>query len=132
MGEAAHADILFLRVNDRGVARELAADAGIDHALVGHEVRRAVNVGHDQAAKVLRVNVGDVEAANVAFTLDQRDNGLLGSGLAGGAVLGLAADEGFISFDNFIGATEGTGPGGPIHCLADAMTKEPSRLVGDA
>ena len=130
MGEAAHADILFLRVNDRGVARELAADAGIDHALVRHEVRGAVNVGNDQAAKVLRVDVGDVEAANVALALDQSDNGLLGRGLAGGAVLGLAADIGFIGLDKGIRAAERGAVAG--HGFTDAVRHEPSRLVCDA
>ena len=71
MSETTLADILFSRVNDGRVTGELTTNAGIDHAFIGHEVAGAIDVGNDQAAKVLSVDVGDVEAANVAVTLDQ-------------------------------------------------------------
>ena len=50
--------------------------------------------------------------------------------VAGCAVLGLAADIGFIGFNNRTGAAKGTGR--PVHGFADAMPHEPCGLVGDA
>ncbi len=91
-----------------------------------------MDVRHDQPANVLRIDVGNVEAANVAVALDKGDNGLLRSGLAGGAVLGLAADIGFIGLNNGVGATEGGVASGAVHSFTDAMAQEPRGLVGDA
>jgi hypothetical protein len=57
---------------------------------------------------VLGVDVGDVEA------------------------LGLAADIGFVGFDNGINAAERSLGSGAFHGFADTMAEEPSSLVGNA
>src|SRR5690606_17854154 len=104
--EAARGDVFASAVIDLAVAVELAAHALIDRALVRHKVRGAIDVRDNERANVLGVDVGDMEGTGVAVTLDKGDNSLLGSGLAGGAVLGLAADIGFIGFDNAVRAAE--------------------------
>lgn len=131
--EAAERDIFLGAVVHDAVAVKLAAKAGVDGGFVGHKVSRAVNVGDNQAAQMLGIDVGDMERAGFAVALDQRHNRLLGGGLAGGAVLGLAADIGFIGFDNGVGtAAKGSVAVRFVHSLADAVAEEPSGLVGDA
>ncbi len=130
--EAASGDVFAGAVIDGAVSGELAAKAGVNGRFVGHEVRGAIDVRNDQAANVLGGDVGDVETANVAFTLDQREDGLLGLHSAGGAVLLLTTDKGFIGFDDLVTAAERGVAKGAVHRLTDAVAKEPSRLVGNA
>lgn len=94
----------------------------------------AVHVGDDQGANVFRVEIGDMEAADVSFALDQRDDDLLFRDFAPSAVLSLAADIGFIGFDDARGrvaAERAIGFVG-LHRFTDAMAHEPSGFVGDA
>jgi hypothetical protein len=130
--EAAGGDVFLGRVIDAAVTVELAAHAEIDRAVVGHEVAGAVDIGHDQRTNVLGIDVGDMERTGAAFALDQCDNGFLGGGLASGAVLGLAADIGFIGFHDLVSAAKGTSRSRTVHCFADAVAEEPSGLVGNA
>ena len=53
--------------------------------------------------------IGDVEGTDSPFTLDKGNHGLLLGRLFEGAVLGLAADIGFIDLDNLARSTNGTG-----------------------
>jgi len=130
--EAARGDVFLGAVVHDRVTVELFAHAVIDRAFIGHEVRGAVDVGHDQSANVLGIDVGNVERTGVTVALDKGDNSLLGGRLASGAVLGLAANIGFIGFDNLVGAAEWALGSGTVHSFADTVAKEPSRLVGDA
>ena len=130
--ETAGGDIFLGAVVHDAVAVKLAAHAGINDAFVGHKVRGAVNVGDDQAAQVLGVDIGNVERTDMAVTLDKGDNGLLGSGATGGTVLGLAADIGFIGFHNGVRTAKGAIGFINLHGLADAVAHEPSGFVGDA
>src|SRR3546814_16497991 len=54
----------------------------------------------DQRAKLLGCHVGNVEATGAAIALYKGDNGFIGRRSAGGAVLSLAADIGFIGFND--------------------------------
>ena len=102
--EPAVGDIFLGAVIDDRVTGELATDAGIDGAFVAHKVGRSIDVGNDQAANVLGVDVGDMKAADVAFTLDQREDGFLGFHGAGSAIALLAANKGFIGFHDLVSA----------------------------
>jgi hypothetical protein len=74
----------------------------------------------------------NVEAAGAPLALDQRDNRLLGSGLARGAVLGLAADTRFVCFNNRASAPKRAGRSCTVHGFTDTMAEKLSRLVGNA
>ena len=132
MLEAARGYILFGAVVDDAVAVKLAPNRGVDRSFVRHEMRGAIDVDDDQAAKLLGGDVGDVEAANVALALDKRQNGLLRGGLAGGAVASLAADEGFVGLDNTVRPAERAIAASAVHRFADAVTEKPRGLVGHA
>jgi len=69
-----------------------------------------------------------MRCADLAIALDQGHDGFLGAGLAEGAVLGLAPDEGFIGFDDLVLAAHGASLA-IAHTLADAMGHEPCGLV---
>lgn len=129
---AAKAGELLYAVIDRIVSAELATDTLIDRAFVGHKVGAAVNVGNQQGADVLCVDIGNVEAADMTFTFDQRDNGFLGGGDTVSAVTGLAAHIGFIGFYNAAATAKGVIAGRTVHRFADTVAKEPSGLVGNA
>src|SRR3546814_4549491 len=85
----------------------------------------------DQRAKLLGCHVGNVEATGAAIALYKGDNGFLGRRSAGGAVLSLAADIGFIGFNDASHAAH-TALNGHVHGFADTVGEEPGRLVGDA
>jgi hypothetical protein len=89
MRETAHANVFISRVNDSRMTSELTANASVDHAFVGHQMGGAINVGDDQAAKLLSVDIFNVERTNLAVTLNQRDNGFLGLRSAEGAIAAL-------------------------------------------
>jgi hypothetical protein len=108
--EAARGDVFAGRVIDNRVTVKLAAHAGVNGGLVGHEVRGTVNVGHDQPAQVLGIDVGNVERAGLTVALDKGDNGLLRGRLAVGAVLSLAANIGFIGLTTVLGPPRGPFP----------------------
>ena len=131
--EAAGGDILLGRVIDDRVTVKLLAEAGVDGALVGHKVGGALHVGNEDAANGCCVDVSDMERTGHAIALHKGNNGLLGGRLTGGAVLGLAAYIGFVGFNNAVRlAAHGASGCSTFHCLADAVAKEPSSLVGDA
>jgi hypothetical protein len=73
VSKPAHADILASRVNDAGMASELTANAGVDRAFVGHEVRSAIDIGNDQGAQSFCVHIGDMERTGVAFAANERN-----------------------------------------------------------
>ena len=133
MLEAAGGDVFLGAVVHDRVTVKLAAYAGVNGGFVGHQVCAAMDVGDDQAAHVLGIDVGDMERAGAAIALDKGNHDLLGGGLAEGAVLGLAADIGFVGFDNAVRtAAKRIVTVSAVHGLADAVGHEPCRLVGDA
>ena len=73
----------------------------------------AIYVGHYQGADVLCVNVSDVEAADMAFTFNKRDNSFLRRWLAVSAVTSLTANIGFIGFYNAAATAKGPFPVAP-------------------
>ena len=62
--------IFLCAVIDGIVSAELAANAGVNRAFVGDKVRRAVNIGNDKGANGFGIDVGNVKAANMAFTFN--------------------------------------------------------------
>src|SRR3546814_3872544 len=75
-----------------------------------------------------------MEAADVALAFDQRHDDLLFGDFAPSAVLCLAADIGFIGFDDArrrVAAKRAIGIVG-LHRFTDAVAHEPSSFVGDA
>ena len=80
---------------------ERRADLRIQRAFVRHEGAGLVRVGVDDWAQGLGGDRGDMERAGVAVALNEREHGLLRRGLAKRAVLGFAADIGFVGFDDF-------------------------------
>ena len=73
-----------------------------------------------------------MERTGATVALDKGNNGLLGGGLAGGAIAGLAADIGFIGLDNAIGSAERAGGSRAVHGFADTVAEEPCGAIGDA
>ena len=71
------------------VSGKLAANAGINRAFIGDKVSRAVHIGNDKSANGFGIDVGNMEAANMAFTFNQCDNGFLRCRTGMGAVTGL-------------------------------------------
>lgn len=74
VGVNAAADIFAGGVLDRLMGRKLGAGLGVEAAFVGVEDRRAANVGDDDLADRGRISAIDVEGANRATALDQRDD----------------------------------------------------------
>ena len=130
--EAARSDVFAGAVVYAAVTAKFAAKAGIDRAFIGHKVGAAMHVGNDQGAQGLSVDVSNVEAADFTITLDKGDNGFLRGRLPAGAVLSLAADIGFIGFDNGLIATAKRGRIGRGHSFTNTVHHKPSGLVGDA
>src|ERR1700723_3293198 len=95
--------VFLCPVNPAAVTGELIADARIDRAVVGHNVRLAAGVLDDDRAQVLGRDVGDGKAGGFAVALDQRDDRHLAAGAAAdtlalpGVLVALfAADIGFV------------------------------------
>ena len=78
---------------------------------------------------VFAEDCGHMERANVAVALDQREHSLLRRGLAMGAVLGFAADIGFVGFHHLVLTAKRRKIGRGLQRLANAMAKKPNRLV---
>ena len=72
-----------------------------------------------------------MRCADLAIALDQGHDGFLGARLAESAVLGLAADEGFIGFNDLV-LTAHRASLAIAHTLADAVGHEPCGLVSHA
>jgi hypothetical protein len=93
---------------------KLLAEAGEDRDFASQKLGGALHVGSENATNSCRVNVGNMERAGHTVMLNQRDSCLLGGGLAACIVLGLAANKGFVGFDNGIRlaakATVGSAP----------------------
>jgi hypothetical protein len=126
--EPAGRDVLAGAVIDRPVAMELATDAGVNAAFVGHQIRRRQDVRKDQRTKLLGGHLGNMEAANVAVALDQRHDRLLGARGAKRAVLSLSADIGFIGFHDLVRTAE-RGRVRRGHGGADTVAHEPRGFV---
>jgi hypothetical protein len=82
VGIAAH--VFVGTVVDRLVVRELGTDLRIEAAFVGIENRLAMHVRRDDGRHVVDTGALDVEAANLATTLDKGDNGALAGRTATG------------------------------------------------
>ena len=95
----AKAGELLCAVVDRIVSAKFTTDALIDRAFIRYKVGGAVNIGNEQSADVLCVDVSDMKAADMTFTLHKGNNCLLGSGTAVSEVTGFTAYIGFIGFD---------------------------------
>jgi len=117
-------------VIDRIMRAIFFAKAGIDGAFIGHKVSGAFNIGSDKRADVFGVHIGNVKAANMAFAFDKSDNGFLFGWLAMCAVAGLAANVGFIGFDNAAATAKRAVVGSAVHSFAYAVTHEPSGFIG--
>jgi hypothetical protein len=120
------ADVFLGAVVHGTVSGELPSDRPIDRAFVGHEVTGAINVCGHYRPESLSGNVLDVEAADPAIALDQRQHGGLGWDLAF-PVCGLAANESLIALNYLICTAERTRSGYTKlgHRFADAMPEEP-------
>lgn len=116
-------------VVDGAVAGELAADRGINRRVVGHEVSGLVDMRGNDRLQALCGHVLHVEAAHPTVALDQRQhrrlrrNDIL-------PVARLAADKGFVDFNNLICAAEWTAIKQVQfgHRFADTMPEEPRGL----
>src|SRR5262249_36541364 len=112
------------------MAGELAADRPVDWALVGHQITGLVAVGGDDRLEGGGGDVRDMEAADPALPLDQREDRSLGWDPAL-PIRGYAADESFIYLEHFVLTTERAAVVSQAaigHGLADAMPEEPCRL----
>jgi hypothetical protein len=123
------ADIFLGAVVHGTVAGELVADLGVDQCLVGHQIARLIDVGDDDRLEHLRrYMLGmQMEAADLTLAFDERQHGSLGRNVVL-SIARLAADVGFVGFDDLILSAERTAivTDAEIgHCLADAMPEEP-------
>src|SRR6266404_6086645 len=120
------ANVFLGAVVHRAVPSELPSNRPIDRTFVGHQVAGAIDVGGHYRSESLSGNVRDVEAADPAIALDQRQHSGLGRDLAF-AVRGLSTDESLVALDNLICAAKRTGSGDAKlgHGFANAMPEEP-------
>jgi hypothetical protein len=119
-------DVFLGAVVHRAVACEQPTDGPVNRAFIGHQIAGAIYIrGHDRPESLCGY-VRDMEAADSAIPLDQRQHCGLRRDLAF-AVSGLATDESLVALDNLICAAERTGAGDAefSHGLADAMPEEP-------
>ena len=128
----ATADVFLDRVIDRAVADELAAYLNVGTGFIGHKVAFAVDLSNQDRAQGLGIDGGDVERVHLAVAFHKSEHGFLFRWRAKGAVLGLAADKGFISLNNLVRTAQRAKVGVVTHGLADTVRHEPRRLVGDA
>ena len=63
-------DILIVRVNDAAMGGELTPDIAVKGEVVGHEVRRAIDVREEQRTKVAKPDVGNMKRAGATVALD--------------------------------------------------------------
>jgi hypothetical protein len=123
------ADVFLGAVVHRAVAGELPTDGPVNRAFIGHQIAGAIYIRDHDRSESLCGYVRDVEAADPAIALDQRQHCGLRRDLAF-AVCGLATDESLVALDNLICAAERAGIGDAklSHGLADAMSEEPRGL----
>ena len=137
-------DVLAGRVLHRLVGGKLGADLGVEPALIGVQGGLAVDVLGDDLGDMLAVGNGNVEAADAAATLDQRDDGALVGGarlaaLGVGAALALLgrasfldrAIVGLVSLNDAAVAAHRGQQAAVAHGLAQPVRHEPCGLVAD-
>ena len=139
-GDPAGTRVFALAMVHSGVLRKLFADVPVDRGFVRHKVRVARDLAQDGLERLVG-HVGNVEGANLAVTLDQRNYralGQLGAGtairtmaLTGLANVALVAKVGFVHFHDSTAAAKQAATV-RLHGLADAMGHEPSGLESHA
>lgn len=111
---------------------EAHADVGGHTAIIGHVAAVGVDVLGQDWPQVVGIDVGDVEAADMAPTLHQGYDNLLGRDDIGiGAVRCLAADVALVAFHGAPWTTQRLVANG-LHGFPDAHGHKPSGLEGDA
>ncbi len=112
---------------DRAMPGELRTDAWIDCVSVRHQETSLADVLDNDRLQALAGDVRNMEAADLAATLDQRqDNGLFRDAVL--AVLCATANEGFVSLNDLVLTAKRAAviTDAEIgHSLADAMPEEP-------
>jgi len=120
------ADVFLGTVVHRAVPGELPPDRPIDGAFVGHQVSGAIDIRGNDWPKGLGGDVRNMEAAHPPVALDQGQNRRFRRD-ATFPVRSLAADEGFITFNNLVLPAKRVGDINPQfgHRLANAMPEKP-------
>jgi hypothetical protein len=121
------------------VAGEIASKRSVDRCIVRHQVGRLIDMRDDDRLQALRGHIRHAEAAHPAIALDERQDRSLGWDFTF-AIARLAANEGFIRFDNLVLAAELIAANRAAvgidledsHCLANAVPEEPRRLEAAA
>lgn len=122
------ANVFLGAVVDAAVtAFEVPADSGVDARFVSHKARVTVCMHAKDRAQSVGSDVRDVETADLSAPLYQRHDDLLLGDRTISPVLALAAQVGFVGFQNLASATQRAGCETPdfLHALADAVRKEP-------
>src|SRR6266513_1869820 len=127
--DAAH--ILKLSMIDGVVTGELPAEFGIDAAFIGHEVRIALNLAHQDRLQGLGIHAVDVEGTHVPTTLDQCNDLVLVVPARATLLAANVAEVGFIGLNDLARSAKRLCVL-LLHRLAAAMRHEPCCLVGHA
>ena len=113
------------------VTREVFTERLVLRGLIGHQVGSLADMRLKNRLESLAGDVGYMERASTALTLDQRNNGVL---VAVAATLGLGlfvAPERFVGLNLTAARAENTNEA-LLHRFADAVRHEPCSLVGNA
>ncbi len=120
------AHILFGTMVYGAVAAEVTTDHGIDRSVVGHQIGDFVDVRDDDRLQGLCGHIPHMKATDAPVAFNQRQHrGLWRDDVL--PIARLAANVGFVRFDNLVRAPEGAGVEKVQlgHCLANAMPEEP-------
>lgn len=101
------------------------ADLSVLSSLVGHQVRRAGNVGADDRRKIVFLDALDMERSRATPPFNEGEDCVLVGVAATNGLTFLAADESLVRLDRSSG-TAHRGQVARSHSLSDAMAEEPS------
>jgi hypothetical protein len=128
--DVAVANVFACGVAGEIVSREVLVDSAILASIVGHDVRGVVHVGFDDRHQGCGRSAGYVEADDArpfGAALDQGQDGVLVTSAALDWHAFLAADEGFVDFDNPAFSAKRRHDAA-FHRFTDAVREEPSGL----
>lgn len=130
VGVGIPAHIFILAVIDALMTGKFLARFRVAGRLVSHQIGVLGNLLVKLRLKRVAGDVGHMEGADGAFTLDQREDGVLMTMTTAHFGSGLATDKGLIRFNRLAARPHQAATIG-LHGLADTLSHEPRRLVGN-
>src|SRR6266404_9195878 len=114
------------------MVRKLLADLAIVKRAVSHETRIRRDVLFERALDARKELAGDVSGTNLAAPLNQCEHGFLVAVPTALVASRLTADVSLIGFNRLAARAHQATARNVVHCVTDAVSHEPSRLIGHA